>query len=312
MPKYSISKDYGVFRYFKPPVSEAMCLVAAKVLLPPPFFKSNDKVTVEKRQIKSYDGYDLTVYVISPRGIKEPCPCLVNFHGGGFVFEGAPHHYRLAMLYAQKAECKAIYVKYRLAPKYKYPVAFEDCFAALKWTYENADELGIAPDNIGVGGDSAGGTLAAAVCHMNKDRQTNIPIRFQLLAYPFLDIRNSSESAKKYKDTPMWNSRLSDKVKPLILSGYTDKPVYLSPVEIENLSGLPEAYIETCEFDCLHDDGISYNKLLMENGIKTELFETSGTMHGYDIVLKAPVTLKAINKRTEYMKRIFSKENINI
>ncbi len=305
MSKYPISKHYGIFRFFSPPMSAPIFPLAAKVLTAPSFLFKDDVLDVREEKVKSYDGYELTVYVISPKGIKEPCPCLLNFHGGGFVFEGSYHHYRLAMIYAKTVGCKVIYVKYRLGPGYKLPVPMEDCYAVLRWAYENAENLGIDRERIAVGGDSAGGTLSAAVCIMNRDRGGEIPIRFQLLVYPFLDMRNSSASAKKYTDTPMWNSSLTAKVKPLLMPDGEVELSYISPVEGQDFSRLPSSYIETAEFDCLHDDGILYADLLRKEGTEVELFETKGTMHGFDIVLKAPMTLEAIKKRTDFMKRMF-------
>ncbi len=306
MSTYPISKDYGIFRFFKPPVVKPLFSVAAKVLSAPSFLFKDETLDVREERIKSFDGYELTAYVISPKGAAEPCSCLVNYHGGGFVFEGAFHHYRLAILYAKMTGCKVVYVKYRLGPRYKFPVPMEDCYAALEWAYENAETLGIDRDNIAVGGDSAGGTLSAAVCLMNRDRDRGIPIRFQLLVYPFLDMRNESLSAQKYTDTPMWNSVLTAKVKPLLMPDGEINRSYISPVESENLSDLPPAYIETAEFDCLHDDGILYSELLGKEGTEVELFETKGTMHGYDIALKSPMALKAVKKRTDFMKKMFS------
>ncbi len=308
MSKYPISKDYGIFRFFKPPIYAPLFPVAARFLSAPSFLFKDDELDVREEKVKSYDEYELTVYVISPEGIKEPCPCLVNYHGGGFVFEGSFHHYRLAMHYAKEVGCKVIYVKYRLAPKWKFPVPMEDCYSVLEWVYENSERLGVDKDNIAVGGDSAGGTLSAAVCLMNRDRKRGIPIRFQALFFPFLDMRNNSPSARKYTDTPMWNSSLSEKVKPLLMPDGEINISYISPAESENLSDLPPAYIETAEFDCLHDDGILYSELLKKEGTEVELFETKGTMHGFDIVLKAPMTLKAVKKRTDFMKRKFYEE----
>ncbi len=306
MLKYPISKDYGIFRFFKPPVFAPVFPVAEKFLSAPSFLFKDDSLDVRIETVKGFDGYELTAYVISPKSLSEKSPCLVNFHGGGFVFEGAFHHYRLAMMYAKMAGCRVIFVRYRLGPKWKLPVPMEDCCSALCWTYENAERLGIDKNNIAVGGDSAGGTLSAAVCLMNRDREYGIPIRFQLLVYPFLDMRNSSPSAQKYTDTPMWNSALTEKVKPMLMPDGEVNRSYISPAESESLSALPPAYIETAEFDCLHDDGILYAESLRKEGIEVELFETKGTMHGYDIALKSPMAVKAVKKRTDFMKRMFA------
>ena len=100
------------------------------------------------------------MFVISPKDLPSPAPCLVNFHGGGFVFEGYNSHYQMAMTYAREGRCKVIYVRYRLALKHPFPIPQEDCYAALCWVYDHAEELGIDRERIGVGGDSAGGTLS--------------------------------------------------------------------------------------------------------------------------------------------------------
>ena len=158
---------------------------------------------------------------------------------------------------------------------------------------------------MGIGGDSAGSTLAVGVCLMAKERQHPVKVRFQMLPYPFLDARNSSESCKRFTDTPMWNSSLSDRIGPMTKADQSNSNyVWYSPVEAGNFSDFPPAYIETAEFDCLHDDGILYAKLLKNAGIEVTLNETRGTMHGFDIATKAPTTLEAMKQRIAFMKRM--------
>ena len=104
----------------------------------------------------------------------------------------------------------------------------------------------------------------------------------------------------------MWNSSLSDRIGPMTKVDKDDPGyVYYSPVEAESFEGLPPAYIETAEFDCLHDDGILYAGKLRQAGIEVVLNETEGTMHGFDIVRKAPTTKKVIEARTKFMKEYF-------
>jgi acetyl esterase/lipase len=235
----------------------------------------------------------------------------VNFHGGGFVFEGSSSHFRLAMTYAKEARCKVAYVRYRLAPAHPFPVPQEDCYAALCWVGAHAGELGIDPMRIGVGGDSAGGTLTAAACLMARDRGAAVQPMLQLLVYPWLDGRNSSESCRRYTDTPTWNSSLSQKVGPLIDPEPDKTPLaYRSPAEAESHRGLPPAYIEVAQFDCLHDDGVLYAQLLRESGIEAELHEAEGAMHGFDTVWHAPTTRAMVQKRAAYLKgRFYPNEN---
>lgn len=125
-----------------------------------------------------------------------------------------------------------------------------------------------------------------------------------LLPYPFLDARNNSDSCRRYTDTPMWNSSLSHRIGPMTkVDASAPDYVWYSPVEAESFDGLPPAYIETAEFDCLHDDGILYAELLGKAGIEVTLNETKGTMHGFDIATKAPTTLEAMEQRIAFMKR---------
>ena len=227
------------------------------------------------------------------------------YHGGGFFFEGAGYHYHNTKAYALSVPCKVLFVQYRLAPKHPFPIPAEDSYEALKWAYENSEKLGISKEKIALGGDSAGACLTAAVTQMARDRNLGINIRFQLLIYPFVDQSMSSESNRKFTDTPMWNSTLSKQM----AGGYVQNPnvenfVYASPIE-GNCENLPKAYIETAEFVCLHDDGIHYAEKLRGEGIAVELNETKGTMHGFDIVQKAPTTKAAVAARVDYMSRMF-------
>ena len=112
-------------------------------------------------------------------------------------------------------------------------------------------------------------------------------------------------SAKQFTDTPMWNSTLSDRIGPMTkVDRSNPNYVWYSPVEAESFEGLPPAYIETAEFDCLHDDGILYADLLQKAGIEVTVNETKGTMHGFDIAAKAPTTLAAMEQRIAFMKRM--------
>ena len=243
---------------------------------------------------------------ITPKSASDTSNCLVYFHGGGFTFGGAGYHYRNAKRYAVETPCKVIFVRYRLAPAHPFPSPQEDCFAALSWTRANAHALEIDPERIAVGGDSAGGCLAAAVSQMARDRLGWIP-RFQMLIYPFTDRRLTSPSNQRFVDTPMWNSRLSAAMLSSYLPDPTAGPIqYASPAEATDFTGLPPAYIETAEFDCLHDDGTSYADKLTNAGVQVHLLETKGTIHGFDIVTWAPTTKAVVTQRIAYLRTAFA------
>ena len=303
--KYQISKEFFPFNYFTPPISEKFLNLAVPNMKVPKVLWKDEKLEVTRHEVASYDGEKIECFIMSRKHLQGETPCLVYLHGGGFVLAAADYHYKNCMRYAKEVGCKVLFVNYRLAPKYPHPIFFEDCYAAFCWAYDNAKELGIDIERIGIGGDSAGSTLTVGVCMMARDRNHPVKFRFQMLPYPFLDARNNSDSCKKYTDTPMWNSSLSNRIAPMTKVDKSNQNyVYYSPVEAESFDGLPPAYIETAEFDCLHDDGILYAKLLRETGISVQLNETKGTMHGFDIVMKAPTTLAAMEKRIEFMKRM--------
>ena len=167
----------------------------------------------------------------------------------------------------------------------------------------HAEELGVDPVRVAVTGDSAGGQLATVVCLMAKDRGQVMPCG-QMLIYPAAgDVK--TESVKKYTDTPMCNSRDMEKYGKL----YRPDPsvgnnVYASPIEAESLEGLPSAYIETTEFDCLRDGGILYAERLSQFGISVELYNTEGTIHGFDIDLKSGIVRECVDRRVEFLRNV--------
>ena len=303
--QYPISREFFPYSKFTPRIDRRSLKLAQTLLKTPDFIYRDPDVDVFVRIIPAYKGGEIELFVFTPKGIAKPAPCLVNIHGGGFVFEGTWSHYRHAMNYARSAACVVVFVRYRLAPDYPFPYPQEDCWSALCWVYAHAEELGVDPDRIGIGGDSAGGTLAVTSCMMARDRGKKVPL-FQLLIYPWLDDRNVSDSYKKYTDTPMWNSSLSKDVGPLVNPDPSATPLaYRSPVEAENFRGLPPAYIEVAEFDPLHDDGVTYAELLGKAGIPAELHETKGTMHGFDAKVQAPTTQRMIQSRIDFMRKAF-------
>ena len=305
MSKYPISKEFFPYTLLTPPIKtpeEAGKM--GEMMKPPKWLWKDKEMSVHRETIGGYLSEPIEVFVMEPRDI-ETDNCLVYYHGGGFFFEASGSHYKNAKAYALNVPCKVLFVQYRLAPKHPFPIPVEDCYEALKWAYENSEKLGISREKIALGGDSAGGCLTAAVAQMVRDRNLGIDILFQLLVYPFVDQSMSSESNQRFMDTPVWNSTLSK----LMVGGYVQNPnvenyVYASPIE-GSCENLPKAYIETAEFDCLHDDGIHYAEKLRDAGIEVEVNETKGTMHGFDIAQKAPTTQAAVAARIEYMRRMF-------
>ena len=307
MKKYPINKEFYPQSNFYNPIRSARLAGFVGSLFKPPKKLFNDtEIKVTREMVKSYDGKECELLVFEPYCVKGTSPCLVYIHGGGFIFGAGDYNYNICKKYCLELGCKAVFVNYRLAPKHPHPTPVEDCYAGLRFAYENAEKYGFDKDKIGVGGESAGGCLSAAVCLMARDRKTDAP-SFQLLVYPVTDITMNTESNRKYPDTPVWNSDLSKMMWPAYVPDMKrDDISYASPMMATNFGDLPPAYVETAEFDCLHDEAINYANAMREAGVEVEILETKGTMHGFDSVMEAPTTKIVIAKRIEFMQKHFS------
>lgn len=301
MGKYAISRQFYPFAMFKPPIRNAnMASFMGSFLRVPGWLMREDGLRVQRREIAGYQGEPIEILILEPDEASDCENCLVYFHGGGFLFPAAGYHYRLAVHYAKETPCKVVFVQYRLTPKHPFPIPAEDCYAAFCWAKEN-----VGCKFLAVGGDSAGGALAAAVAQMSRDRMGYCPL-FQLLVYPVTDRRMDTESNRRYTDTPMWNSQLSVKMWDAYLTDpNTPDLAYASPMEAKSFSDLPSAYVETAEFDCLHDEGLAYAEALRAAGVSVWVNETVGTVHGFDIVQNAPITQAAVAARIDYMREMF-------
>lgn len=270
--------------------------------------KSDIDVTVSQLTIPSKDGCNLRALMYTPINANKTTPYLLFFHGGGFVYNAAPHHFALARNMAKALGWKTILLDYRLAPKYKYPTAPEDCFSTYHWILHNADSLNINPTQIAVCGDSAGGNLATVLCLMARDRGIQIPMA-QMLLYPVIDRRMKTHSYQKYTDTPMCNSKDMKKYFDMYVNNNSPVDIkYLSPIESDSLIGLPPAYVETAEYDCLHDEGISYAEAMQNAGVYVEIHETQNTMHGYDIAINSNLIKDLINQRVAFLQKFINIE----
>ncbi|MFA7126410.1 MAG: alpha/beta hydrolase [Bacilli bacterium] len=273
--------------------------------------KSDDLIDVQKVKISTFDHKIITALRYIPKGIKENAPCLVYCHGGGYVLPAAPHHFLLARRYALEVECQVLLIGYRLAPRYRFPIAPRDCFAGYEWVLDHAKELSIDPTRIGVGGDSAGGCLASIISQMAKDhiledKTIKMPC-LQLLIYPATGVNQASESMDKYVDTPLCNTQDMKKYAKYYSSlEIHNYPFYYEPIHAPSFTDLPVSYVETAEFDCLRDHGIFYAKKLERDGVNVVLNNTVGTIHGFDIELKSEIVKECIRRRVSFLRKYFS------
>ncbi len=265
---------------------------------------STKKVRVKRVRIKGTDGNKIPVLIFEPRGREnEVLPVLFYTHGGGFMCPAVSYQFKLAKEYASRVGCRVIFPDYRLTPKHPYPAAINDCMSAYMWMLENSEALKLDTGKIAIGGDSAGGDLAAAMTLRLRDEGITAPV-FQMLIYPVTDRRMQTESTQKYPDTPVWNSTGSK----IMWAWYLPEPPtehieYASPLEAPSFEGLPAAYVEVAEYDSLRDEGLAYAQGLKGAGVAVEIFETRGTPHGFELMLKAPITQDAIEHRCAALKK---------
>jgi acetyl esterase len=222
---------------------------------------------------------DLPIAIYTPPG-EGPFPALLYLHGSGWVILNIDVVDIPLRALANRTGCVMIAVNYQKAPEHKFPTAFDDCYAALQWVVANAEELGIDPARVGVGGDSAGGNLAAALAIHARD--SGPALRYQLLVYPVTD---HSFDTPSYLDNAegyllqratmqwFWNHHLR--------TAADGDDWRASPLRAADLSGLPPAFVVTAEFDVLRDEGEAYAERLRAAGVDVTLRRYDGMIHGF-------------------------------
>ena len=260
------------------------------------------EVTIRNFSISGYHNEQITVKEIVPENPSDTA--ILVLHGGGFGYKTSPHQLLNACRYAASLHCRAYLPDYHLLPDYPFPAAYEDAMSTYEYLVTHSEELTINPKKIIVLGDSAGGTLAANVCNMAHLKGLPTPY-CQVLIYPATDNAMTTESMKQFPDTPLWNAKNNKIMWNMYLKYATEEEVNIAvPMKNTLPSILPPTYIETAEFDCLHDEGIAYAKHIQTVAKYIEINETKGTIHGYDSLLKHPITQENIEKRIEFMQSI--------
>jgi acetyl esterase len=236
------------------------------------------EVAAVDRRIPSATG-DIPVRVYTPpAGVGTQLPGLVFFHGGGWVIGSVATYERECRDIAVKAGCVVVSVDYRLAPEHKFPAAVDDCVAATRWVAANAAALGIDDKRLAVGGDSAGGNLAAVTA---LELRGEVPLSCQLLIYPATDSVNEYPSQRE-PDVGL----LSQADASWFMGHYLTRPEdrqnpRMSPLLASSLVGLPPAIVAVCEFDPLRDQGVAYADALTAAGVPTEKLYFAGHVHGF-------------------------------
>jgi acetyl esterase len=211
----------------------------------------------------------------------ERLPGLVYYHGGGWLLGGLDSHDGICRILANGARCAVLSVDYRMAPEHKFPAAVEDCAAATNWAAMHAEALGIDPCLLAVGGDSAGGNLAAVMALMARDG-TLPPLAFQLLIYPVTDMTMSTISSQTITEgVPLTSTTMKWFIDHYMQSPADRLDWRASPARSARLGGTAPALVITASNDPLRDEGIDYAHRLEREGVRVAHVNFSDQMHGF-------------------------------
>lgn len=233
----------------------------------------------------------------------EPLPTLVFFHGGGFVIGSVETHDGLSRMLANDSACRVISVDYRMAPEHKFPAAVEDAFAAVAWIEKHAAELGVDANRLAVGGDSAGGNLAAVVAHMARDAGAP-KLAFQLLLFPVTEIDADTVSRREFAEGYFLEGQTLEWFFDHYLGADADRSdPKASPLLAAKFTALPPAYIMVAGFDPLHDEGVAYAEKLRDAGVPVTLDDYPEMVHDF-IYLQAvlPQAAEALGSAAKAVK----------
>lgn len=261
----------------------------------------------ENLKIPGLDG-EIPIRIYRPFD-EDDLPVLIWFHGGGWVLgnlDGAELNCRK---FANEAKCVVVSVDYRLAPETPFPGAIDDCYEATAWVAKSAMELKIDATRIAVGGDSAGGNLAACVAYRCRDKGPRLV--FQLLIYPVIDADFTRPSYVDNAEGYLLTRALMEWFWDCYVPNSADrKNPLVAPIHASNLSRLPAAHIVTAEFDPLRDEGEAYGKSLKSAGVEAGIHRYNGMIHGfYNLLTPTPIdeVMKATRIATDALKSAFTK-----
>lgn len=269
------------------------------------FQQEREAVHKVEDQILPLKDRDIPVRIYSPKS-EGLLPALVFYHGGGWVVGNLDSHDGICRALANSAQCVVISVDYRLAPEHKFPAAVEDAYDSLQYIASHAEEFSIDHNQIAVGGDSAGGNLAAVTCIIAKEKKTP-SICYQLLLYPSTgyaqeppSIRENAEGYLLTVDMMTWFR------KHYVTHDDEMLNPYVSPILYSDLSGLPPAAILTAQYDPLRDVGKAYAEKLEDNGVPVFYKNYQDLIHGFgNFISFVPEALEALNEGAASLRASF-------
>jgi len=239
-----------------------------------------------------------------PKNFKENDHSMLYFHGGGFSIGSIRTHDPVCKFLSEMLGWKIFSVEYRLAPEHRFPIPLEDCDKSMDWLIENADQFEIDINKIAVGGDSAGGNLAACLC-IKRIEEGKIQPERQILFYPAVDTGGDYESIKTFTDGYFL---LTKELLEWFGNNYLDESdhtnIYAAPMNYDKLEMVPPALIITAGFDPLRDEGKAYAEMLQKNGVKVDYKEYPSLIHGFLNFTIAPECMRAMEEISEKIKSI--------
>ncbi len=251
-----------------------------------PALKTAEDIRVENVFIPGPDERTkIRLRIYRPKPAASAMPVLLWLHGGGYVMGRPEMDDRSCAAYVRQAGIVVVSVDYRLAPKYPFPAALDDCTAALTWVASQAGQLGIDATRIAIGGESAGGGLAAALAQLAHDQLAIKPV-FQLLVYPMLDDRTVLRTELDDSQSVLWDQQSNRFGWESYLGkecGAVELPDYAVPARRSDLWGLPPAWIGVGSLDIFHDEDLAYAQRLQACGVACELKVVPGAFHGFDV-----------------------------
>ena len=241
---------------------------------------SIDNVDIDNHTLK-LPTHSIPIRTYRPRGAHGLLPVILYIHGGGWMYGSPAQSDSTAIEYCRRTQAVVVSPEYRLAPEWVFPAAFDDCFAVLRWLYDNTTALDIDADRVALAGESSGGNLAAA-CALEARCLDQSPIRLQLLNYPALAPDFSSAAYQENEHAPVLSSREMIYFWQSYLPRQLDTSDFrAAPLSAKDLADVAPAYIVTAEYDPLRDDGIRYAGALTNAGIDVTHVHAAHLTHGF-------------------------------
>ena len=264
----------------------------------------NENVVTEDREIPGpEDAPPMGVRIYHPKTASCILPGIFFIHGGGMIMGSVEGENLKATELCEAIQAVVVSVEYRLAPEYPHPAPVQDCYAALKWMAQNAEELAFDVDRLAVVGGSAGGGLTIATTMMARDM--GFPrICFQMPLYPMIDDRNETPSSYEIMGVGIWDREGNIEAWEWYLGG-NPADDYAAPARAENLAGLPPTFIDVGELDLFRDEDIQFAARLIQAGVPTELHVYPGAYHASEVFApEAALSKSILARRTEALLRV--------